>query len=112
MQPPATISRDDLTGSLGYLRSDWIMSENIPNLMPPGSFGPRARRAGRMSAIWITPACFAANARSATAASPAHILYAPMKDIPICIADHREVVPPSQVLLTVVGMCTACHIDL
>src|SRR4030042_5380891 len=80
--------------------------------MPPGSFGPRARRAGRISAIWMTPACFAANARSATAASPAHILYAPMKDIPICIADHREVVPPSHVLLTVVGLCTACHIDL
>jgi len=35
-----------------------------------------------------------------------------MKDIPICIADHREVVPPSQVLETAVGMWIAWYMLL
>ena len=43
--------------------------------------------------------------RSATAASPAHIAYAEMKDIPICMAAHLEVLrAPSVVLETIVGM--------
>src|SRR5271157_755191 len=112
MQPEATTSSDDFTGSSGYLRLVCTMSARKPKLNPPGSLGPLARLAGRMSAISTNAACFAANARSATAASPAHILYASMNDMPICIADHLEVVPPSQVLTTVVGMCTACQRDL
>ena len=40
------------------------------------------------------------------------ILYAAMNDIPICIADHLEVVPPSQVRETMVGMWIAWYIDL
>src|SRR5674536_125192 len=85
------------------------MSARKPNERPPGSLDPRARRAGSMFAISMRLACLAANARSATAASPAHMLYAAMNDIPICIADHLLVLPPSHVRETIVGMCTPCQ---
>jgi hypothetical protein len=45
--------------------------------------------------------------RSATLVSPAQARYAAIIDIPICIAIQRFVVPPSQVLLTMVGMWIA-----
>src|SRR5665647_1120932 len=109
IQPAATTSSDDLTGSSGNTRSVCIMSAMKPNERPPGSLGPRARRAGSMFAISMRLACFAAYARSATAASPAHMLYAAMNDIPICIADHLLVLPPSHVRETIVGMCTPCQ---
>ena len=85
------------------------MSAIKPNERPPGSLGPRARRAGSMFAISTRLACFAANARSATAASPAHMLYAAINDMPICIADHLLEFPPSHVRDTIVGMCTPCQ---
>ena len=79
------------------------ISENAPKVTPPGSFGPLALLAGIALAMEITSACFAAYEKSAIAASPAHNLYAEMKLIPICIADHLEVVPPSQARTTKVG---------
>src|SRR5659263_649520 len=62
-----------------------------------------------MSPISTSPACLAVNASSPTAASPAHILYALIKVIPTCIAIQRLVPGPSSVLVTMVGMCTACQ---
>ena len=59
--------------------------------------------------MWITSACLDAYAKSPVAPSPAHWLYAEIIDIPICIADHLEVVPPSQTLPTIAGILTACH---
>ena len=59
--------------------------------------------------MWITSACLDAYAKSPVAPSPAHWLYAEIIDIPICIADHLEVLPPSQTLPTIDGILTACQ---
>ena len=99
--PPIT-SKVISAGSLLIL-DVWIISANIPNGTPPGSLAPLARLAGNIAAIPITSACLAAYEKSAIAASPAHKLYAVMKLIPICIADHLDTVPPSQALTTNVG---------
>src|SRR5512141_3084164 len=108
--PAATTSRDTRTGSSAYFLDDCTMSPRKPNAIPPGSFSPLALLTGKYEPMCTTSACFAAYAKSPVAASPAACLYAEIMDIPICIADHLEVVPPSQVLETMVGILTTCHI--
>src|SRR5665648_929923 len=109
MNAAPAVSSATLHGSFWVILLVCTISDMCPKESPPGSFGPLALLAGSISDILTSAACFAAKARSATAASPAHMLYAEMKDIPTCIAIHLEVCAPSVVRETMVGMCTACQ---